>query len=128
MNLKNRVIIFSVFRPENRGKNYRYHSNTINSLRELGAVELEGHYEGKLELSIMLPYTPELLERVTFIAHLFNQDSILVTNGDGTATIQDLKADKEFSIGELKAMPKSQAETLEYYSYNPATDQYFGVA
>lgn len=128
MNISNRVIIFSVFRPENTGFNTNNHVQAMANLRPIGPVQLEGCYKGDTELSIMLPYTEGNLLVAKTIGEKYNQDSILVVNADRTGTLLDPRTGETIgSIGKIKAISELQAKQLDYHSYNPATNQYFGV-
>jgi len=124
-NVSNRVIIFSVFRPEFKGFNKANHQDVLNSLKKHGAVEVVGSYEGVQELSIMIPYKSDLiLDLVKRAAKSFNQDSILVTSGDRTATLI-YNDNSEEVLGQLQAVSEVEALKQLAWTYVPNMDTYF---
>lgn len=117
-------IIFSVFRDEFVDSNEKSHRSTILALNGLGieTVEVLGVYKGSSEKSIMVTLNDYTLENVMSIAKLFNQESILIS--EGKTGLLFLDGSDVLDLGKLTEVSEIEAKQNDSYTYIPSTNTY----
>ena len=120
------LIIFSVFRDEFAETNEKSHRATILDLNSKGieTTEVLGVYKGSSEKSIMVVDTIFNHKAVLTMAKVFNQESILMSNFVGEATLFFPSTKEVTNIGKLIQVSEIEAKLNDSYTYIPETNTY----
>lgn len=124
--IKPRVLIFSVYQAgESQDINEYNHAELLKRLKgsEVEYKELVGSYKGVLENSILVMYTPFNERLVQMLCNQFNQECYLDSGHDRHTEL--VYPTKRESIGYLKQVSQSIAESLDAYTYDFSNDSYW---
>lgn len=126
MNLKQNILIFSVFKAnqtweQNRNAHVQAMAELKSNLIPCG--ELVGRYNGASELSIMV-IGFQHRDTVKAFCEKFNQESYLESHNDRFTNLVYSSGAIE-PIGILTAVSKAEAEKMGSYSYSAPLDQFF---
>lgn len=128
MNVKNNILIFSVFQKnQTEESNKAAHVQVLQALRDSGipSMELQGKYNGTPELSILVDGF-EYRQTVEKACKAFNQECYLESHNDRATSLVFPDGSRQH-IGTLVAASQSEAEASGSYSYNPIIKQHFIV-
>ena len=126
MNIKNNILIFSVFQTGTSLElNTSRHNAVLQSLKRSGVpcMELQGRYNGNEELSILVDGF-QYRQDVEYFCNEYRQECYLESHSD-RATSLVYPDGRRVSIGTLTPVSKEDAEALGSYSYNPIIRQHF---
>jgi len=124
MNIKMRIIIFSVYQNEKseliNKLNHKHIGNELKS-RGISFKELVGVYKGIHEQSYLVHESNRSL--VEELCIRYNQECYLESNGDRSTELVYRYERK--NIGILKLVSKEFAESKEAYTYDPINDSFW---
>ncbi len=125
----NPIIIFSVFNKGLGDTNLVRHQSvkTTFLLEGITFKEVVGHYKGYDELSLVIADTPKNRELVLTIAKESTQESILIRDNQGFATLIYLANNKSEFLGQFSQVYESEAKRLESWTYDIENKQYYAI-
>lgn len=126
MNIKEKIVIFSVFQSHLPYINNIANTSTVESeMKRLGIPykRVLGSYNGVIETSLVIP--AEFKWAAYDFARLFSQDSILETDSNGNAYLTFIKTNETNLLGQLRPASEEYAVSKDAYTFDPETATYW---
>lgn len=127
MNIKNNILIFSVFQKGvSKELNTSRHNDVMARLKRSGVpcIELQGKYNGSEELSILVDGFNHRAD-VEYFCNEYNQECYLESHSDRFTSLVFPNGTRQ-DLGYMVPVTKDEAEAAGSYSYNPLSG-YFMV-
>lgn len=127
MNIQQNIIVFSVHQVnESASVNNANNSLALNALNNMPYLCVSGHYKGHNEESYLVQGL-EHLDSVLKLCRRYNQESVLISYGDRSSFLLDVKSGRETYIGKLVNVSLRDILARQYdsYSFNPYTNLYY---
>jgi len=115
--------------------NELYHEILKDDLRNWGwsFKEVTGSWKGEQEQSFLVILSSDIheqtlqIERLLQLAHVFDQDAILVLDRYRNATLAFPTGEADQLIGKFRPVPEAYAKAQEGWTYDPQFEQYYAI-